>query len=134
MFLLPSINLRLRPTILNMKPGTRIVTNSFTMEDWEADAMETVEKDCTSWCTAHLWIVPAKVEGTWAAGNETLTLTQKFQVLTGTLGTAAVSGRLLGNEITLTAGNTTYKGQVNGNTMSGTTSGGRSGNWSATKK
>ena len=86
MFLLPSINMRLRPTILNMKPGTRIVTNSFTMEDWEEDAAETVEKDCTSWCTAHLWIVPAKVEGTWAVGNETLTLTQKFQMLTGTLG------------------------------------------------
>jgi precorrin-6B methylase 2 len=134
MFLLPSINLRLRPTILNMKPGTRIVTNTFTMDDWEEDAKETVEKDCTSWCTALLWIVPAKVEGSWAVGNETLTLQQKFQMLTGTLGTAAVTGRLRGTEITLTAGNTTYKGQVNGNAMSGTTSGGRTGNWSATKK
>jgi hypothetical protein len=104
------------------------------MEDWTEDEKETVEKDCTSWCTALLWIVPAKVEGTWAVGSETLTLTQKFQVLTGTLGTAAVTGRLRGNEVTLTAGNTTYKGQVNGTTMSGTTSGGRSGNWSATKK
>jgi len=134
MFLLPSINMRLRPTILNMKPGTRIVTNTFTMDDWEEDAKETVEKDCVSWCTALLWIVPAKVEGSWAVGGETLSLTQKFQMLTGTLGTAAVTGRLHGNEITLTAGNTTYKGQVNGTTMSGTTSGGRSGNWSATKK
>ena len=134
MFLLPSINMKLRPTILNMKPGTRIVTNSFTMEDWEEDAAETVEKDCTSWCTAHLWIVPAKVEGTWAIGNETLTLTQKFQMLTGTLGATPVTGRLLGNEVTITAGNTTYKGQVSGNGMSGTTSGGRNGNWSATKK
>ena len=134
MFLLPSINMKLRPTILNMKPGTRIVTNSFTMEDWEEDAAETVEKDCTSWCTAHLWIVPAKVEGTWTVGNETLTLTQKFQMLTGTLGATAVTGRLLGNEVTLTAGKTTYKGQVNGNAMSGTASGGRNGSWSATKK
>jgi precorrin-6B methylase 2 len=134
MFLLPSINMRLRPTILNMKPGTRIVTNSFEMEDWEADARETVEKDCTTWCTALLWIVPAKVEGNWAVGGETLTLTQKFQMLTGTLGTAAVTGRLRGNEITLTAGKTTYKGQVNGNAMSGTASGGTNGNWSATKK
>ena len=114
MFLLPSINMRLRPTILNMKPGTRIVTNSFTMEDWAEDATETVETDCTSWCTALLWIVPAKVEGSWTVGNETLALKQKFQMLTGTLGAAAVTGRLLGNEITLTAGNTTYTGQVNG--------------------
>jgi precorrin-6B methylase 2 len=134
MFLLPSINMRLRPTILNMKPGTRIVTNSFTMEDWEEDAAETVERDCTSWCTAHLWIVPAKVEGTWTVGGEMLSLTQKFQMLTGTLGATSITGRLLGNEITLTAGKTTYKGQVSGNAMSGTASGGRNGNWSATKK
>src|SRR6187402_2813582 len=56
MFLLPSINLRLRPTILNMKPGTRIVSNSFTMDTWQADETATVGGDCTSWCTAYLWI------------------------------------------------------------------------------
>jgi len=134
MFLLPSINMKLRPTILNMKPGTRIVTNTFSMEDWEEDAKETVEKDCTNWCTALLWIVPAKVEGAWTVGSDTLSLTQKFQMLTGTLGATPVTGRLRGNEITLTAGGNTYKGQVNGTTMSGTMSGGRSGNWSATKK
>ena len=60
MFLLPSINMKLRPKILDLKPGTRIVTNSFTMEDWQADQSETVTDDCTSWCTAHLWIVPAQ--------------------------------------------------------------------------
>jgi precorrin-6B methylase 2 len=136
MFLLPNINLRLRPTILNMKPGTRIVTNTFTMDDWEEDAKETVEKDCTSWCTALLWIVPAKVEGTWTVGNDTLTLQQKYQMLTGTLGSTAVTGRLRGNEITLTAGNVRYAGQVDakGTGMSGTITGGRTGNWSATKK
>ena len=61
MFLLPDINMKLRPKILDLKPGTRIVSNSFTMEDWEADVTETISGDCTSWCTAHLWIVPAKV-------------------------------------------------------------------------
>ena len=60
MFLLPSINMRLRPTILKMKPGTRIVSNTFTMEDWEPDETETIGGDCVSWCTAHLWIVPAQ--------------------------------------------------------------------------
>ena len=89
LFLLPNLNLRLRPTILNMKPGTRIVSNSFTMddpsteEDWVADQTETVT-NCTSWCTALLWIVPAKVAGTWKMGDGTLTLDQKFQNFSGT--------------------------------------------------
>ena len=71
MFLLPSINLKLRPKILDLKPGTRIVSNSFDMEDWKPDQTERVE-GCTNWCTAHLWIVPAKVQGTWktAAGRD----------------------------------------------------------------
>jgi len=67
MFLLPEINLKLRPQILNLKPGTRIVSNSFTMGEWEADKMARVEEGekCRDFCTALLWIVPAKVEGTW---------------------------------------------------------------------
>ena len=59
MFLLPRINMELRPALLNMPPGTRVVSNSFTMEDWEPDQSEKIE-ECTSWCTAHLWIVPAR--------------------------------------------------------------------------
>jgi len=51
MFLLPSINLKLRPKILDLKPGTRIVSNSFDMEDWKPDQTERVE-GCTNWCTA----------------------------------------------------------------------------------
>ncbi len=69
MFLLPSINMKLRPKILNLKPGTRIVSNTFTMEDWQADQTATVEDDCTSWCTALLWIVPAKVARELAAAK-----------------------------------------------------------------
>ena len=133
MFLLPSINLRLRPTILNMKPGTRIVSNSFTMDDWQADATTTVEGDCTTWCTAYLWIVPAKAEGTWQVGANALTLTQKFQTLSGTLGSNPLTnGRLTGDSITFSAGGTTYTGTVNGNSMKGTTGTGTA--WSATKK
>src|SRR4029453_3855949 len=64
MFLLPSINMKLRPKILDLKPGTRIVSNSFDMEDWKADETGTAS-GCDHWCTAHLWIVPAKVGGTW---------------------------------------------------------------------
>ena len=63
MFLLSDINLRLRPKLLEMKPGTRLVSNSFDMGDWEADATATAVGGCVSYCTAYLWIVPAKVEG-----------------------------------------------------------------------
>jgi hypothetical protein len=66
MFLLPQINLKLRPAILNLKPGTRIVSNTFTMDDWTPDETATITEDnCSSWCTALLWIVPAKADGTW---------------------------------------------------------------------
>jgi len=102
-----------------MRPGTRVVSNTFTMEDWQPDQTETVGGDCVSWCTAHLWIVPAKVQGTWdVQGRGTLTLNQNFQMLSGTLGNAQVSaGKLRGDEITFTAGGTTYTGKVEGNTM-----------------
>jgi hypothetical protein len=130
MFLLPTINLRLRPKILEMRPGTRIVSNTFTMDDWEADETSTITDDCTSWCTALLWIVPAKVEGTWQTPQGALTLTQKFQMVSGTLGSTPITGgRLRGDELTFTAGGTKYTGRVNGNTIAGD-----GGKWTATKK
>jgi precorrin-6B methylase 2 len=122
MFLLPSINMQLRPSILNLKPGTRIVSNTFTMEDWDADQTESVTENCSSWCTALLWIVPAKVQGTWKTANGNLTLTQQFQMLTGNLnGTPISGGRMNGDQITFTAGGTTYNGRVNaaGNAIAG---------------
>ena len=134
MFLLPSINLKLRPTILNMRPGTRVVSNSFTMEDWQADQIETIT-DCTSWCTAHLWIVPAKVAGTWQMPQGTLTLNQTYQVVSGTLGSTPISdGKLRGEEITFKAGDATYTGRLEGNTLRGTVAGGSGGSWTATKR
>jgi precorrin-6B methylase 2 len=128
MFLLPKINLELRPKILDLKPGTRIVSNSFTMDDWEADETATVSEDCTNWCTALLWIVPAKVEGTWTSPQGDLVLTQKFQIISGTLGGKPISdGRLLGEQLTFTAGGTKRTADVNGNTLQGS-------NWTATRK
>jgi len=133
MFLLPSINMKLRPTILNLKPGTRVVSNSFTMEDWEADETAMVTEGCTSWCTAYLWIVPAKVEGTWQMPQGALTLTQTFQKIAGRLGSEPISeGRLRGNQISFKVGDVTYGGTVDGNTIKGT--GGPGGSWTATKK
>jgi SAM-dependent methyltransferase len=135
MFLLPDINLKLRPKILDLRPGTRIVSNSFTMADWEEDDSQRVTENCVSWCNALLWIVPAKVDGTWRVGNETLTLNQSFQMVSGTLGSTALSaGRLNGAEITFTVGDRTYRGTVNGNAMKGTITGGGGGSFSAVKQ
>ena len=120
LFLLPSINMRLRPQILNMRPGTRIVSNTFTMEDWQADETSVLGGDCVSWCTALLWIVPAKVDGTWTTPQGTLSIKQQFQNFTGTLGSAQISdGKLNGDQITFTAGGTKYSGRVNGNQITG---------------
>jgi precorrin-6B methylase 2 len=132
MFLLPSINMKLRPTLLNLKPGTRIVSNSFTMEDWQADETATVGDDCQSWCTALLWIVPAKVEGAWQTPQGDLKLTQKFQMLSGTLGATAISdARMLGSQISFTAGGTKYTGTVDGKSIKGTAGG---ASWTATRR
>src|SRR6266581_7086212 len=115
MFLLPSINIKLRPKILNLKPGTRIVSNTFDMEDWKDDETATVE-GCTNWCTAHLWIVPAKVGGTWKLPQGELTIKQTFQMISGTLknGTVVtpINGKLNGSQISFAAGGTQYTGQV----------------------
>jgi len=133
MFLLPSINIKLRPKILNLKPGTRIVSNTFDMEDWKPDEDATVE-NCTNWCTAHLWIVPAKVDGTWKTGQGDLTIKQSFQNITGTLknGSAVtpINGKLHGSQITFTSGSTQYTGNVNGNSIDGTAGGAK---WTATR-
>jgi SAM-dependent methyltransferase len=133
MFLLSSINLKLRPKILDLKPGTRIVSNTFDMADWKPDESATIPS-CNSWCTAHLWIVPAKVDGTWNLPQGELTLKQTFQMISGTLknGTvvAPINGKLNGDQISFTAGGTQYTGHVNGNSMEGNAGGAK---WSATR-
>ena len=137
MFLLPSINMKLRPKILDLKPGTRIVSNTFDMEDWTADQTVQVSENCESWCTALLWIVPAKVGGTWRLSQGELALTQSFQMISGTLtsggASTPVSGKLQGDEITFTAGAGQYTGRVNGMSMQGTLTGGNGGSWKATR-
>jgi hypothetical protein len=137
MFLLPSINLKLRPKILDLKPGTRIVSNSFDMGEWTADQTEKVE-GCTNWCTAYLWIVPAKVEGTWKLPQGELTLKQNFQMVSGTLKSSnnnaqITNGKLNGEQISFSAGGAQYTGHVNGNTIEGTIKGGSNGKWTATR-
>jgi Methyltransferase domain len=133
MFLLSSINLKLRPKILDLKPGTRIVSNTFDMGEWKPDETATLP-GCNSWCTAHLWIVPAKTEGTWKLPQGELTIKQSFQMITGTLKSAntatPVNGKLNGDQISFSAGNASYTGRVTGNAMEGTVGGNK---WSATR-
>jgi hypothetical protein len=133
LFLLPEINERLRPTILRMKPGTRVVSNSFEMGDWEPDQVAEVEDDCQTYCKALLWIVPARVEGRWRMGRDTVTLKQTFQTFSGTIRrgrtvTKITNGRLNGNEITFTAGDNEYTGTVNGRRIEGVTKAGQKWN------
>ena len=121
LFLLPDLNVKLRPTILDMKPGTRVVSNTFTMGDWAADESSTVSTNCSTYCTAHLWIVPAKVQGSWKLPQGELKLTQTYQNFTGTLGSTAISnGKLVGEKMTFEAGGSRYEGTVNGNRIQGT--------------
>jgi hypothetical protein len=142
MYLLPELNMRLRPKILEMKPGTRIVTHAFDMEDWEAD--QTAEADGR---TAYYWIVPAKVEGVWswktASGDALMTLKQTFQKIEGGLVVDGkemklTNAKLEGDRISFAAGEGNpatlqYSGRVSGNTIEGTakTGGGPEAKWTA---
>jgi precorrin-6B methylase 2 len=122
LFLLPSNLEKLKDKLFNLRPGSRIVMNTFTVEGWDPDVTERLETNCESWCTAALYIVPAKVAGTWqiqgsGGGPTTLTLTQQFQKLTGTWTTGSrtvdiTEGRMRGDEITFKVGSQTYIGRV----------------------
>ena len=131
LFLLPDLNLKLRPTILDMKPGTRVVSNTFTMGDWTADQTIDAGGDCTSYCKAYKWIVPAKVDGTWRLPDGELKLTQRYQTVTGTLSTGGketpiTEGRLNGAEISFVAGDVRFNGTVTGTRIEATAQNGSS--------
>jgi SAM-dependent methyltransferase len=140
LFLLPDNLRKLRQKFLELRPGTRIVVNTFSIEGWSPDQTDRVcmpQDDTQTWCTAMLWIVPAQVGGTWRLGDAQLTLEQTYQTLTGTLSSGGVdvpigAGKLNGDQISFTAGIAEYAGRVNGDAMSGDVkSGGNTGTWSA---
>lgn len=139
MYLLPNLNMKLRPKILELKPGTRVLTNSFTMEDWEPDQSLSVEGR-----SGYMWIVPAKVAGTWtwqtASGPVELALKQTFQKIEGSLKMGGKdlplkNAKLEGAHISFAAGDSPagaqlFNGSVNGNAISGTV---KAGNGPETK-
>ncbi len=121
LFLLPSNLLRLRPKFLALEPGSRIVSNTFLIQDWTPDATASVDGPCETWCEAILWVVPARAEGTWRFRGGTLALTQTYQMVSGTLTIdgqpTAVSGRLRGEALALTGGGLDYSGRVSGDRL-----------------
>jgi hypothetical protein len=149
MYLLPALNLKLRPQILAMRPGTRVVSHSFTMDDWEAD--ETSSMDGRR---AYFWVVPANVAGAWqlevtgggASEKTELTLEQRYQKIEGTLGLGPVQGglreaRLRGFNIAFAyvdakSVRREFTGRVSGGRMEGSfrADNGTEGRWIATKK
>ena len=139
LFLLTENLNRLVPKFLELKPGSRIIVNGFEIDDWKADETGRAEGDCESWCTAYLYIVPARVAGTWRLPNGRLQLEQKFQELTGALSSGGTSmpitkGWLRGNRISFTVGGAEYVGRVSGDTMSGDLKGSATGDWRAVRK
>jgi precorrin-6B methylase 2 len=119
-FLLRDMNIKLRPKILALKPGTRVVSNTFSMGDWRADetVVLTAETGCVSYCTALFWIVPARVAGTYVVPQGEVVLRQKYQMLTGTLRaggkTLRLEGRVRGEDIRFRAGGRGFHGRMDG--------------------
>jgi SAM-dependent methyltransferase len=123
LFLLPTNLLTLRPKFLDLQPGSRIVSNTFTIEGWTPEEQVTLP-DCDAWCTALLYIVPAKVAGTWKTPGGDLTLTQDIQTVSGSLSRQGrvipVTGRVTGTEILLQGLPGEFRGRVNANLIEGT--------------
>jgi len=141
LFLLEEINLKLRPKLLELQPGTRVVSNYFTMGDWRADrsAAATEKEGCTAYCVAYLWVVPATVEGAWHTPQGELTLRQSYQMVTGSLKAdgkeIAVKGRLRGDWLSFRAGSSQYSGRVDGDAIKGAIKADRAHRqWSAIRK
>ena len=123
LFLTPEMNIRLRPKLLALKPGARIVANTFAIGDWNADQSATAVDNCERWCTGRLWIVPARVEGSWKLAEGELRIKQTYQTFTGTLKrvseSAPVAGRLRGEEIFFNSRSTQFTGRVDGQVIDG---------------
>ena len=140
LFLLPDNLRKLTPKFLDLPPGTRIVTNGFTIPGWDADEAGIAYGDCDAWCNAYLYIVPAKVAGTWRLPKGEVEFSQEYRALTGKLsgeGGATLpvaSGQIKGDRIRFIIGLDEYTGRVHGGTMSGEVSGSVSGRWTATRR
>lgn len=139
LFLLPNHLSKLAPQFLKLKPGTRIVSNTYEIGGgWEPDVVEQAQP-CLSWCSLAMYVVPARAAGTWRLGDdEWLQLEQRFQRVSGSyqIGGVAVAideGRLAGEEIRFTVNQVEYVGRISGNVMAGNAKGRVSREWRATR-
>ena len=123
LFLTPEMNIRLRPKLLALKPGARVVANTFAIGDWNPDQSFSTSDGCEKFCTGRLWYVPARVNGTWKIAKGEIILKQVYQTFTGSLrsaaSTALVAGRLHGDQASFRAGQTDYTVRVEGERMTG---------------
>ena len=134
LFLTPEVLDRMTDKFLAMRPGARIVLNTFPVTDWEPDATDTIGAPCKAWCTALLVVVPARVGGTWESDGAQFVLRQDYQFVRGTLGGAEVTGRVRGTHIAIKSGNTEYRGDVSADRITGTvTANGRETPWTAVR-
>ncbi len=138
LFLLPENLDRLVPKFLDLKPGTRIVLNTFGVSGWDADRVERAGEECGAWCDALLYVVPAKVAGRWRLGDGELVLEQTFQVFAGAFESAGLTRPLAnptlqGDRIRFILEGVEYSGMVTGNTMQGRRDGAAGGAWRATR-
>ena len=132
LFLLPDNLGKLKARFAGLAPGSRIVNNGFEIPGWQAERTERSAGACDPWCTAYLYVVPARAQGTWQLGAHELRLTQDFETLSGARGNSPISsGRLKGDRIRFVAGLDEYVGRVRGDSMSGTVSGSVNGHWTA---
>lgn len=138
LFLITDNLRKLTPRLLNLRPGTRVVSNTFEIPGWSADQTYKLGGDCITWCTAFLYIVPTKVAGKWQLPQGTLTLEQTFQTLNGTLEIDGQSlpiknGRLNGSQIQFIAGSASYTARVSNDTIKGSVKGGAVKTWTAAR-
>lgn len=138
LFLLTENLNKLRPKFLALRPGSRIVVNTFKITDWPPDETVRATGDCTLWCEMQLYIVPAQVAGSWRLGQAQLNLEQKYQMLSGTLTSGGKrlpleNARLRGEQVMFTVGGVKYEGRVTAQGMQGQMSGATVGRWTATR-
>jgi len=123
LFLTPEMNIRLRPKLLALKPGSRVIANTFAIGDWNPDQSFSASDNCEKFCTGRLWVVPAKVNGTWKIAKGEIIIKQVYQTFTGSLrsgaSTSLIAGRIRGDQASFRAGQTAYTVRVEGETMTG---------------
>jgi len=139
LFLLPESLRKLLPKFLDMKAGSRIVSNTYEMAGWQSDTSETVRGTCAAFCIVYLYTVPAKVAGAWSTGEGGLILfEQDFQRVSGTFELDGISvplenGRLDGAQISFAINRVEYSGRVDGDSIEGVAKGRTVSRWRATR-